>query len=280
MLQATKNKYTLETLLPLNVSYDCEHCLTQSDVDMANTLVELIEQTRTDEHPQVGDLMVHISKHGDYSPCALIEKEYKGALSVCIHPYIPFVYRKDNGIGCDVSGGPFSRVEISDIEFKGWDTAYFKEWGHCGPRANGCVNFAAQVALWEYREPDPLYGDFTTKDWQRIYVRKDTDGDAGYLYQGIGICCKDKEEFEEFLSDHEGTAFPGNWHNQVVVWCFKHSAKGISREQWDAMDIIVSERVVHGRIQPVKICKDMENHESIFHYLSPETIDIPTNPQK
>lgn len=280
MLQATKNKYTLETLLPLNVSYDCEHCLTQSDVDIANTLVELIEQTRTDEHPQVGDLMVHISKHGDYSPCALIEKEYKGALSVCIHPYIPFVYRKDNGIGCDVSGGPFSRVEISDIEFKGWDTAYFKEWGHCGPRANGCVNFAAQVALWEYREPDPLYGDFTTKDWQRIYVRKDTDGDAGYLYQGIGICCKDKEEFEEFLSDHEGTAFPGNWHNQVVVWCFKHSVKGISREQWDAMDITVSERVVHGRIQPVKICKDMENHESIFHYLSPETIDIPTNPQK
>ena len=280
MLQATKNKYTLETLLPLNVSYDCEHCLTQSDVDMANTLVELIEQTRTDEHPQVGDLMVHISKHGDYSPCALIEKEYKGALSVCIHPYIPFVYRKDNGIGCDVSGGPFSRVEISDLEFKGWDTAYFKEWGHCGPRANGCVNFAAQVALWEYREPDPLYGDFTTKDWQRIYVRKDTDGDAGYLYQGIGICCKDKEEFEEFLSDHEGTAFPGNWHNQVVVWCFKHSVKGISREQWDAMDITVSERVVHGRIQPVKICKDMENHESIFHYLSPETIDIPTNPQK
>lgn len=280
MLQATKNKYTLETLLPLNVSYDCEHCLTQSDVDMANTLVELIERTRTDEHPQVGDLMVHVSKHGDYSPRALIEKEYEGALSVCIHPYIPFVYRKGNGIGCDVSGGPFCRVEISDVEFKGWDTAYFKEWGHCGPRANGAVNFAASVALWEYREPDPLYGDFTTKDWQRIYVRKDTDVDAEYLYQGIGICCKDEEEFEEFLSDHEGTAFPGNWHNQVVVWCFKHSVKGISREQWDAMDIPVSERIVHGRRQPVKIYKDMENHESVFHYLSPETTNIPTNLQK
>ena len=50
MLQATKNKYTLETLLPLNVSYDYDHQLTQPDVDMANALVELIECTRTDEY--------------------------------------------------------------------------------------------------------------------------------------------------------------------------------------------------------------------------------------
>lgn len=280
MLQATKNKYTLETLLPLNVSYDYDHQLTQPDVDMANALVELIECTRTDEYPQAGDLMVHVSRHGDYSARALIEKEHDGTLSVCIHPSIPFVYRKDNGIGCDVSGDPFDRVKIPDVKFKGWDTAYFKEWGHCGPRANGSVSFAARVALWEYRKPDPIYGDFTTKDWQKIYVRKDTDGDAEYLYQGIGICCKNEAEFEEFLRDHEGTAFPGNWNNQIVVWCFKHSVKGISREQWEAMDIPVSERVVHGRMQPVKICKDMGNHESVFFYLSPETTNIPTNLQK
>ena len=276
MLQATKNKYTLETLLPLNVSYDYDHQLTQPDVDMANALVELVERTRTDEHPQVGDLMVHVSKHGDYSPRALIEKVHDESLSVCIHPSIPFVYRKDNGIGCDVSGGPFDRVKIPDVKFKGWDTAYFKEWGHCGPRVNGSVSFAARIALWEYREPDPLYGDFTTKDRQRIYVRKDTDPEAEYLYQGIGICCKDEKEFDEFLRDHEGTVFPGNWENQVVVWCFKHSVKGVSREQWEAMDVPVSERVLHGRVQPVKIYKDMENHESVFHYVTSEI----TNPQK
>lgn len=146
MLQATKNKYTLETLLPLNASYDQDHYLEESDVDMANAFVELIERTRTHEHPQVGDLMVHVSKHGDYSPRALIEKVHDESLSVCIHPSIPFVYRKDNGIGCDVSGGPFDRVKIPDVKFKGWDTAYFKEWGHCGPRANGSVSFAARVA--------------------------------------------------------------------------------------------------------------------------------------
>ena len=47
MLQATKNKYTVETLKPLNILYDHKHWLTQQDVDMANGYVELIERTRT-----------------------------------------------------------------------------------------------------------------------------------------------------------------------------------------------------------------------------------------
>ena len=46
MSEATKNKYTLETLLPLNVSYDRDHILRQQDVDMVNRLVEVIEGSR------------------------------------------------------------------------------------------------------------------------------------------------------------------------------------------------------------------------------------------
>ena len=41
MLQKEKNKYTVETLKPLNVLYDHEHWLTQQDVDMVNNYVEL-----------------------------------------------------------------------------------------------------------------------------------------------------------------------------------------------------------------------------------------------
>ena len=33
-----KNKYSVETLRELNVSYDHEHGLTQKDVDMANSM--------------------------------------------------------------------------------------------------------------------------------------------------------------------------------------------------------------------------------------------------
>ena len=48
MLQATKNKYTVETLKPLNILYDHEHRLTQQDVDIASSYVELIERTRSE----------------------------------------------------------------------------------------------------------------------------------------------------------------------------------------------------------------------------------------
>ena len=45
MLQATKNKYTVETLKPLNILYDHKHWLTQQDVDMANGYVELMDSS-------------------------------------------------------------------------------------------------------------------------------------------------------------------------------------------------------------------------------------------
>ena len=47
-------RYTLETLLPLNVSYDSDHGLTQEDVDMVNSLVEVIESTRSKHTPKIG----------------------------------------------------------------------------------------------------------------------------------------------------------------------------------------------------------------------------------
>ncbi len=34
MSETTKHKYTLETLLPLNVSYDRDHILRQQDVEL------------------------------------------------------------------------------------------------------------------------------------------------------------------------------------------------------------------------------------------------------
>lgn len=59
MLQKTKNKYTVETLKALNVSYDYDHRLTQEDTDMVNAYVELIEGTRSETTPQVGDRLIY-----------------------------------------------------------------------------------------------------------------------------------------------------------------------------------------------------------------------------
>ena len=64
MSETTKNKYTLETLLPLNVSYDRDHILRQQDVDMINILVEVIEGSRSILTPKVGDRMRHVDRDG------------------------------------------------------------------------------------------------------------------------------------------------------------------------------------------------------------------------
>ena len=122
MLQATKNKYGIETLKRLNVSYDHQHSLTQEDVDMVNSYVELIERTRSEIKPQIGDRLVYVTEHGDYYGNALIDDKYvkDGCLSVCEQPYVPFVWEENGNIRLSVSGGSFHSVNPKDLKFQKW----------------------------------------------------------------------------------------------------------------------------------------------------------------
>ena len=49
-----------------DILYDHEHRLTQQDVDMANGYVELIERTRSEKIPQVGDRLIYVDRYGKY----------------------------------------------------------------------------------------------------------------------------------------------------------------------------------------------------------------------
>ena len=115
-----KNKYSVETLRELNVSYDHEHGLTQKDVDMANSYVELIEQTRSEITPQIGDRLIYVTEDGDYYGNALIENLHhtnKGHLSICEQPSIPFVWNDNGNIRLSVSGGAFHAVNPKELKF-------------------------------------------------------------------------------------------------------------------------------------------------------------------
>lgn len=216
MLQATKNKYTVETLKPLNILYDHEHWLTQQDVDMANGYVELIERTRSEKTPQIGDRLIYVDRYGKYYGNALIEKRKNtdGLISICEIPYIPFIWEEYDGIGLSVSGGAFHHIDPKQLKFVRWTEGAFKDWGNCGACANGAVTFTAKVPLWSYSEPDPLYGDFTTETWRQYYLTKDTGPDARNLYQGYDIAFRTEENFRQFLKDYEGTVFKGNWETR------------------------------------------------------------------
>lgn len=164
----TEERYSRETLLPMNTLYDHEHHLTQEDVDMANKLVRHIEHTRNPRVPQVGDRVRYTTRHGDFHGNALIEAVREdGTRSICLCPYVPFVWATAGGIGCSVSGGPFTAVMPQELKPSGAVPGDFCDWGHCGACGNGIVRFCAEVPLWEFREGDPLYGDFSTENGAR-----------------------------------------------------------------------------------------------------------------
>lgn len=267
MMKATKDKYTLETLLPLNVSYDREHILRQSDVDMVNRLVEVIEDSRSDSIPKIGDRMRHTDRHGDFYGHALLEKVRGDKISVCLQPYVPFVGIGEPDIWIDVSGGPFTSIVPGDMKFTGWKEGMFKAWGHCGPCANGTVSFTAKVPGWEYIEPDPLYGDFTTETWRKLYIRKDDDPKSNYLYKGDCIAFRDDAEFDRFREDYEATVFPGNWEDRLVVWCFRKKTEFLPEDEWNRLALPVQERMRNCRPTRVKIDKDMERHVTTFYHI-------------
>lgn len=271
-----EKKYTLETLLPLNVSYDRDHGLTQEDVDMVNDYVDLIERTRLETIPQVGDRLIYVDKYGRYYGYALIEAEVgdEGLLSICEQPYIPFVWEKDNQIRLNVSGGAFHRINPADMKFVKWVDGSFKDWGHCGACANGTVAFYAMVPLWSYSEPDPLYGDFTTETWRQFYLRKYTEPDTRYLYSGDGIAFKDEDELQQFITDYEGTMFPGNRENSFVLWCFRREYVFLPQEEWEKVDAPIVERRLNFHPEQVKTAKDMEKHITTFYRIRHEESNI------
>ncbi len=274
MLQKAKSKYSIETLKKRNVSYDHEHRLTQEDVDMANRYVELIERTRSEITPQVGDRLVYVSRHGDRYGNALIEAVNKkqGLLSVCEQPYVPFVWAEGESIRLSVSGGAFHSIDPKELKFVKWTEGSFKDWGHCGACGNGTVSFTANVPLWSYHEPEPLYGDFTTETYRRFYLNKRKESEEGNLYQGYDAAFQDETDFQQFLEDYDGTVFQGNWENQIVVWCFHREYVFLPLAEWEKINTLAVERRLAFHPEQVKIVKDMEQHITYFYRIKPQDL--------
>lgn len=272
--QISKNKYSIETLKELNVPYDHEHWLTQEDVDMANSYVELIERTRSEIMPQIGDRLVYVTRHGDYYGNALIDdrRTKDGYLSVCEQPYVPFVWEEDGDIRLSVCGGAFHSVNPKDLKFLKWTEGAFKDWGHCGACANGSVAFLAKVPLWHYAEPDPEYGNFTTETYRKFHLNKRDELEEGNLYQGLDIAFRNEAEFQQFLKDYEGTVLKGNWENQIVVWCFRREYVFLPPAEWEKIDAPVEKRILNCYPEQVKVVKDMEKHITCFYRIKPQNL--------
>ena len=257
--------YTIETLKEINAGYECDHRISKSDVEMANNYVQLIEGSRSTFAPQIGDRIRYTNKYGEYYGMAHIEQVDDEDIYICERPYVPFIWKKGNGIACQTSGGAWGYIPIGELKYIGKELKTFCDWGHCGACANGAVEFQAEVSVWEYIDPNNRYAPYTTKDYDREFINYVVDqfgnprNGSDYRYFGNGIAFKTAEDYKAWVRTYRGVEIPGIWENQTVVFKYKEREYYITKDEWDALDYPIDTRMCNGIIF-VKVRYDDENH--------------------
>jgi hypothetical protein len=258
--------YTIETLIAINPQYHSTHRLEQGDVNIANKMVALIEQSRTNDAIQVGDIVEFTNRHGVYSRNAHIEKLEGEHWSVCERPQIPFIdLGKDSGkLFCLTSGGPWASVP-NNLKRIGKRKKFFCDWGLAGACGSGAINFEAEVNVWEYAESHSIYGEYTTKDWDKHYVSYCADNGGNpkngspYRYFLSGKAFANEIEYNAWLRTYKGVEFKGdakdtNW----VVFCYKERDVLVGKSSWDGLTLPLDTRMCNGTIL-VKVEYDEAN---------------------
>lgn len=268
--------YNIDSLIELNYSYDQEHRVTQSDVDKANKYVTLIESSRSADTPKAGDMLRYTDNHGSYYSDAHIEYTREGICNICERPYVPFVSPSETmGIQCSTSGGAWYDLKAGELKYIGKQEKRFHDWGHCGPCANGTIHFIAEVSVWEYVNPLPLYEDFTTEKWRRLYINrfdeKDCKDHGKYLYEGDGVAFRTEEEFSKFIETYKGKVFKGHWPNQFVVWCYREAQKQVSQKEYYNLNLPLITIYCNGE-RSAKVAYDDNNKIATANFVMPNCL--------
>lgn len=212
---------SIEDLIGVNASYHHEHRVSESDVQQANRIAQVIESTRTDVGPQVGDIVQYTTRHGDYYPRAHIENVNDGRLSICEQPSEPFITVDEGAVRTSTSGGAWASIPAT-LERVGTAQKSFVAWGHCGPCGNGAFRVFAQVNVWRYTDGNP---EFSTETHDMFYAtRLDKPDDYGYVYhvrRGYSTpyqAFRTDAEYLRWLESTHGIERPAAWLNSTIVW--------------------------------------------------------------
>lgn len=257
--QLRNGLYTLETLSLLNVPQNEYYGVTMEDVQKVNQLMDFIQKTRSQTTPKEGDLLIYTSKDGSYVHNALVGSFTPLGLNVAVRPFIPFVTPVKDGIDCKVKYFTSTYIPVEKIKYVGKDDRIFKIWGHRGVCE---MYFQAEVSVWEYSEPDPLFGDFTTKNWRRLFFYKMDEGE-NCIYKGDFVTFQNQEAFDNYVKTYHGTVFKGRSENDIILWCYQDVVKEIPLEEWNKLKAPTQVRNIWGVPITVKMCKNDANHQII-----------------
>jgi len=256
-------KYTLESLKPLNAFLDGRNRLEQSDVDIVNRHIGLIEGTRK-ETPCPGDVIEYTDEYGDYYKNAHIQEVDAGTsqLTVSCIPHVPFVFKDDeHGVRFDTGGGPWVSADAAALKHIGKREKLFILFGHDRATGDSGVYYHATVNAWECVAPNQRRPGYSTKNWEKQYIRyieKPADGSA-YHYYGQGVIFRTHAEFRQWKDTYRAVEFPVALPDSTVLFLYRETCRLISREEWDSLDFPLDTRLVNGIIH-VKVDYDYDAH--------------------
>lgn len=241
-------KYTVESLKKINSRFCSSHYyLMESDVCMANRYVKLIENSRSETEPCIGDIVQYTNEYGDYYVDAHIEKVYEdGNINICEQPYVPFIKANtdNSGILCNTSSGAWCNIPKAKLRYIGKKKKRFCDWGNCGPCADGTIEFEAEVSVWKYTSGENRFiskvnnKPYTTKEFNRMKINycPNRRKESPYIYFGDAMAWKTDLELQAWLRTYRAEVF--DWGgNGMFVWYWKEERHSIAPTEFEAMDL-------------------------------------------
>ena len=259
--------YTKETLAEINNRYiNCGHYpLTDSDIEKANMYVQMIENTRSKTIPKAGDRIIYTTDFGDYYRYAHIESIENGQAYICEQPYAPFVYKGEEKIWFSTSGGSWHYIDIGKLTYVGTEKKTFCAWGSYGVRADGAIEFEANVSLWEYKNENPMFVDengnqYTTKNYDYMILHYSTERDPQYKYFGQSIAWRNEYDLQAWLKTFKAKVFEYDARfGTALVWYWKEKQHHVSPDEYDKICGFEDSMLCNG-LRRCKRIYDEENH--------------------
>lgn len=254
--------YNKETLAAENALFISEHGpIRESDVDTVNQCITRIIQSRSNR-PQPGDLVEYTTRYGSYSLAFIMAIGQDGSAEICLSGGHAFMQADTCPPTFTTSGGPCVSV-CPDFEYVGEKDYCFWTTGHCGFCAHCSLDFYAPVNVWRYSEPNPLFGEYSTKDYDMSYVyeRKQRLGESHFHFDGR--VTESEIQYYAWLKTYKGVEFLLDEQDDcktIVAFTYRPQRHYIPIEEWDMLELPTDTRIVNASIVPIKYEYDDANH--------------------
>lgn len=262
------NLYDRESLQLLYDLHDHGYRIDDRDVEKVNRMITSIREARMAAgtiRPVAGDIIGYTTRGGDYYGQAHIERMANGGMVICLAPDIPFCHETPAGVAYDTHGETWSTLETTGLEPAGVSFKEFRTWGQGGRNAHGAVYFHAPVRVWNYAEPEPLFGGYTTRHWAKYPIGRypDPERKGEFTYRSDGFTLYSREELKQLTGILHGKLFNGFYRNSLILWGYRMRWEELPEEEWNTLEAEIHLSFLG--VSPVRIETDPANHTVIIY---------------